>query len=188
MARIYFLMWVSGSGKTTELNESGVLNNPTFRYVQSYTTRALRPWEINGEKYHHISKELFQEYIDAGDFLEWAIVHQDHMYGTKYADIVGPLADDINTIKEIEIYGLLDIEKKWKIDNMYTSIFLDIPEDVMLQRITSRSKIPTDELEKRKKSAAFEREKAKTHCDYIVDASQSLEHVVADVKKIMWCI
>jgi len=179
-------MWVSGSGKTTVLNASWIVDTPTFLYVQSYTTRPLREWEVNGEKYHHIDKEVFQQGIQAWEFLERATVHQDYLYGTKYLDLVWPLEKGVNTIKEIDMYGLLDIIKQWKIDWLYTTIFLDVPEEVMLERIRWRGDVSDEEVKKRIESSKFEREQAKIHCDYIIDASQPLEKVVEEFTRIIW--
>lgn len=171
-------MWVSGSGKTTVLHESWVLDRHDMQYVPSYTTRSLRPWEKNGEKYFHITKAQFEEAIAKGGFLEYALVHQTDYYGTKYDAIIWPLSTWISTIKELEIFGLEKIQKEGKIDGKYVTIFLDLPEEKMKERILWRGKISEEYLQKRISSAAFEREKARERCDYIIDASQPLENVI----------
>lgn len=185
MAKIFFLMWVSGAGKTTVLQTSWILSDPNFSYVQSYTTRWLRKWEVNGEKYHHITHYDFTTSIDRGEFLERATVHKDYLYGTKYEDIVWPLANWVNTIKEIEIYGLMDIQDDEKIPGLYTTVFLDIPAEVMKERICSRWAVSDDELLKRLESANLERTEAKKRCDYIIDASQALCVVVKEFLAIV---
>lgn len=185
MSKIFFLMWVSGSGKTTVLNTSGILDRDDIKYVQSYTTRPLREGEINGVKYFHIRKEEFQKDIDAGDFLEYATVHQTDFYGTKYSAMVRPLEQWISTIKEIEMFWLEKIQQEGKIDGRYITIFLDIPDEVMKERIRGREEIAEEYLEKRLYSAEFEREKARERCDYIIDASQPLENVVEAFLDIM---
>jgi dephospho-CoA kinase len=55
----------------------------------------------------------------------------------------------------------------------------------MIQRIRGRGDVSPDELQKRIQSAQFEREQAKKHCDAIIDASQSLEHVVEQFKSLV---
>ena len=185
MAKIFFVMWVSGAGKTTVLNESGVLQDPAFKYVQSYTSRPLREGEVNGQKYHHISLEEFEAAIERGEFLEYAIVHQSHLYGTNFEAMTAPLADGISTIKEVEINWLIKIVEEGKIDGQYVSIFLDIPNDVMIERITSRGVLPDDDLDKRLESTILERSKAQELCHYIIDASRPLEEVVAEFQSIV---
>ena len=178
MAKIFFLMWVSGAGKTTVLNESWILDRDDMQYVPSYTTRALRHGEINGVKYFHISKEAFEEAIAKGEFLEYAWVHQSDYYGTKYEPMVWPLDKGISTIKEIEMFGLEKIREEGKIDGKYVTIFLDLPKEIMKERILWREEIDEEYLNKRLASADFERGKARERCDYIIDTSQPLENVI----------
>ena len=185
MAKIFFLMWVSWSGKTTVLESSGLLDDPTFLYVQSYTTRPLREGETQGEKYRHISKEEFEQALAAGEFLEHAVVHESYYYGSKYASLVEPLEKWIHTIKEIDMSGLIDIQDSGMIDGKYCTVFLDIPQETMRERITWRGLVSWEELEQRLASAAFEREEAATRCDHIIDASQPLEKVVENVIHII---
>ena len=107
------------------------------------------------------------------------------MYGTDYATITAPLAQGKCSIKELEIYGLIAIQESKRIDNQYTTIFLDIPIELMTQRILQRQTIDDDELAKRIMSATFEKEQAHMRCHHIIDATQPLEGVCADVKRIV---
>lgn len=184
MARIFFLMGVAGSWKTTVLTHAWLWERHNFIYVPSYTTRPLRAGEINGHKYRHITKEAFEAKIKQGDFLEYALVHQMYLYGTDYTAITAPLTRKQSTIKEIEIYGLLNIQADGRIQGQYTTIFLDIPDDLMLERITQRQTISDEELKNRLISADFERLQAKNHCDHIIDATQPLDTVCEIVTKI----
>jgi guanylate kinase len=70
----------SGTGKTT-LARRLVASHPGAAFSVSYTTRGPRGDEKDGVDYHFVSDERFQEMIAAGEFLEWAHVH-DHHYGT----------------------------------------------------------------------------------------------------------
>ena len=59
-----------------------------------------------------------------------------YYYGSKYDSLIDPLEIGINTIKEVDMYGLIDIQRKKVIDkDTYVSIFLDLPEEVMRERI-----------------------------------------------------
>jgi guanylate kinase len=184
MPKIIFLMGVAGSGKTTVLHESWLLNLPNFVYVPSFTTRPMREWEINGEKYHHITPSEFQSKIDNDDFLECAVVHQIAMYWTDYTTITAPLLEWKNSIKELEMFWLIAIEESQKIDGQYITIFLDIPLGLMTERIQQRQTISEDELHKRIASATFEKEQAQIRCHHVIDATQSIEKVCEEVRKI----
>jgi len=70
----------SGTGKTT-LARRLVAAHPGARFSVSYTTRAPRGEEKDGEDYHFVSAEKFREMAAQGAFVEWAQVH-GHQYGT----------------------------------------------------------------------------------------------------------
>ncbi len=75
----------SGAGKTTLTNAlrerfSGI------RFSVSHTTRKPRAGEQDGREYHFVSRDHFNQLIEAGTFLEWALVH-DNMYGTNRDEI-----------------------------------------------------------------------------------------------------
>lgn len=182
MAKIVFLLGISWSGKTTILHASGILHHPHFVYVPSFTSRPLRNYEINGEKYIHITPEEFQNKIKNNDFLEYARVHQSAFYGTDFKTITAPLLNNKNSIKELEIQWLLTIQKEKKIEGKYISIFLEMPIDMLKHRITQRQHIDDDELAKRMESAHFESKILHQHCDYRIDATQPIE-VVCDIFK-----
>jgi dephospho-CoA kinase len=77
-------------------------------------------------------------------------------------------------IKELDVIGLQELRKlRPDLDSAYTTIFLNIPEEVLKQRIAQRGAFMSDEeLEKRLKSALFEEEQARVLCDYIIDATK----------------
>lgn len=177
-------MWVAGSGKTTLLNKSWLLEHANFVYVPSFTTRALRAWEVNWVKYIHIDHDQFTKKIENNEFLEYATVHQVALYGTEYESIIKPLHTWKNSIKEIDMYWLIKIQEEHRIDDLYTTIFLDIPLEIMKIRILQRQQIAEDELAKRIQSALFEKAQAVNRCNFIIDATQPIETVCDQVNKI----
>ena len=185
---ILFLMGITWSGKTTLLDTSEILHHDAFTYVQSLTTRALRPWEVNGKKYRHISPEEFETYIYNGDMLEYAVVHQIAHYGTKLSDILAPATQWKIAIKEIETKWLIKIHEWGKIEWRYATIFLDIPEDILKERLQERWTTDPEELKRRIVSSYHERKHAKQYCDYIINASWTKEEVAISfwntIKKI----
>src|SRR3954469_4388042 len=66
----------SGAGKSTLVN--ALRQTPDFVYSVSCTTRAPRPGEVDGEDYHFVSVEEFQRRLAAGEFLEYAPVHENY--------------------------------------------------------------------------------------------------------------
>ncbi|HED24366.1 MAG TPA: guanylate kinase, partial [Firmicutes bacterium] len=52
----------------------------------STTTRPPRPGETEGLEYNFVDRESFEEMINNGAFLEWAVVH-GYYYGTRRAAV-----------------------------------------------------------------------------------------------------
>ena len=81
----------SGAGKSTLVR---MLREefPAIVYSVSCTTRAPRGEEKDGVAYHFLTDEEFLRRVDAGEFLEHALVH-GHYYGTLKSAVEGPLAE-----------------------------------------------------------------------------------------------
>src|SRR5574341_1619487 len=77
---VFVLSAPSGAGKTS-ISKRIVAAMPDVVQVVTCTTRAPRPGERHGREYYFLSRQAFEQHIGAGDFLEWARVH-DQLYGT----------------------------------------------------------------------------------------------------------
>lgn len=99
----------SGTGKTTvcSLLET---HHPELKFSVSHTTRASRPTEQNGVHYHFVSKEEFLGMRKAGEFLEWAQVHNEY-YGTarKMVDEHRQRGEDL--ILELDVQGAASVRQ-----------------------------------------------------------------------------
>lgn len=71
----------------------------------SATTRAPRPGEVDGVHYYFISDEEFDRRIEAGELLEWAVVHNSYRYGTPRPPIEAALAAGRRVLLEIDLQG-----------------------------------------------------------------------------------
>ena len=181
MSKIVFILWVSGSWKWTIINE--LLKTQKFIYSPSYSTRDMRPWEVNGNRYRFISDDDFHKAIDNDEFIEYA-QYSWHLYGTK-KDIINNLEWEKTPIKEVELEWLSKIIQSHQIDNKFISIFLDISDQIMIDRITSRAPISPEDLKRRIQRAHEEREKAKKLCNHIVLTDLTLEENVERVKAVL---
>ncbi len=70
----------------------------------SCTTRAPRPGEQDGREYYFISPETFDDYIAAGAFLEWALVHE-RRYGTLRSQVDEGTAAGYDMLLTIDVQG-----------------------------------------------------------------------------------
>ena len=92
----------SGSGKTTlchRLAEAG-----EARYAVSCATRPPRPGEVDGKDYHFLTREEFERRLQAGEFLEHAVVH-GNVYGSLKSEVLSYLIAGVDVVMDIDIQG-----------------------------------------------------------------------------------
>jgi len=106
---LYIVSAPSGAGKTT-LVERLVEQMPGLRMSRSYTSRAARPGETDGVDYNFVSRQVFEEMIAAGDFLEWADVF-GNLYGTCASDTERLLADGSDVVLVIDVQGARQVRR-----------------------------------------------------------------------------
>jgi guanylate kinase len=139
----------SGAGKTT-LAHKLMEANPSLRFSVSYTTRPQRHTETDGEDYFFVSPEAFQTMIDAGDFLEHALVF-DHCYGTSKIRVESMLNEGRNVILEIDWQGAQQVRSHMP---DCRSIFLLPPSVAELKRrLTGRGTDSAEVIERRYQDA-----------------------------------
>ncbi len=184
---IFFIMGVSGAWKWTLIKNLKKQNLDIYIPL-SYKTRAKREFETNWVDAYFISKEDFKKAIKNNEFLEYAIVHQKEYYGTKYKDVIENWINKWKiVIKEIDIIWLKKLLKeKAELKKYFTTIFLNISIDKLVERIKKRwEQISSEDLEIRKNSAKIEQQEATKYCDYIINADKSEEEVLQEVLKII---
>ena len=134
MANLFIIAAPSGCGKTS-LVKALLENSKNLAVSVSHTTRKPRKGEIDGENYHFVSNETFEQMISNNDFLEYAEVF-GNMYGTAKTNIYEKLDSDISIILEIDWQGARQVRQ-----NMpeVISIFILPPsKNVLLERLTTR--------------------------------------------------
>ena len=100
----------AGSGKGTV--NAHLLKRDDFKYSVSATTRAARPGEVNGGKYHFITKEDFLGRIERGEMLEYT-EYCGNYYGTPLKEAEDVLHSGKNLILEIEVEGARNVKAKY---------------------------------------------------------------------------
>ena len=105
--RLVVLSAPSGAGKTT-LVKALVAAHPDLRFSISCTTRPARPGEEDGRDYFFVDEPRFLAMIEAGEFLEHALVFGNR-YGTRRAQIDGLLARGHDVLLEIDWQGARQI-------------------------------------------------------------------------------
>ena len=182
--KLFLILGPSGSGKGTVLNALKEKYS-NFVFPVSCTTREKRPNEVDGEIYDFISKEDFKEKIEKGDFLEWAVVHQDNYYGTLKKPIMDALEAGETVVREVDVQGLRSIRDIVPSENLF-SIFLMVSGwETLKRRILKRASMPEEELERRRESFLNEMEWAK-ECTHVVESVEGdIEELIAEVEKVI---
>lgn len=168
--KLFLILGPSGSGKGTVIDYLRK-EFPQAVFPVSCTTRPPRPGERSGEVYEFVGKEKFLGMRDAGEFLEWAVVHNDNYYGTLKKPILDALAGGKIVIREVDIQGVESINKILP-RSQVVSIFITAPSwEILKKRILRRSKISDAEMRNREES--FKREMVfSRRCDFIVKSEE----------------
>ncbi len=149
----------AGSGKST-LCDRMVGEVAGFSRVVTATTRAPRTGEVNGVHYHFLSAAEFDAQVAAGAFLEWAWVHQKNRYGTRAADVLGPLAAGRSLIINIDVQGVDSFRRAAAADprlrRQMTTVFIDVPLAELRARLAGRGTDGAEEIARRMRTAEAE--------------------------------
>lgn len=81
---ILVLLGASGTGKSTI--EKKLVEQYNFEKIISFTTRTMRPNEINGRDYYFVSNTEFEEILNENQFAEYDEYSQHRFYGTLKSD------------------------------------------------------------------------------------------------------
>ena len=120
---ILVLSGPSGAGKSTIINAASD-EIGEYYFSISTTTRSPRVGEEDGKDYFFVTKESFEEDINAGNFLEYAQVHGNY-YGTSLKPVREALEKGKLVIFDIDVQGHRLVRAK--MDDITTSAFITPP-------------------------------------------------------------
>lgn len=146
----------SGVGKGTVRKAIFEDDGVDFRYSISATTRKPRVGEVDGQDYFFVSREEFEEKIQAGDMLEYA-EYVGNYYGTPRSFIDETLASGKDVFLEIDVQGALQVKTKMP-EGVY--IFLTPPDIKNLRtRLEGRGTDSPEVIDQRVEAAKDELKK-----------------------------
>ena len=120
----------------------------------SATTRPPRPGEVDGVHYHFLDDEEFERLRQAGEFLEWAVVHGRAKYGTPRGPVERVLASGRPALLEIDLQGARQVRERMP-DALF--VFLAPPSwDELVHRLVGRGTESEDERRARLETARTE--------------------------------
>jgi guanylate kinase len=142
----------SGAGKTSLLREL-VPADPRLVMSVSHATRAMRPGEKDGEHYHFVSVERFEELVESGAFLEHARVF-DNYYGTSEAGVREQIAAGLDVVLEIDWQGARQVRQRFP---EAVSVFIAPPDiEALRERLSNRGQDSVEIVERRMADARNE--------------------------------
>ncbi len=161
---ILILSGPSGAGKSTIIeNASEQIGD--FYFSISTTTRKPRVGEVDGVDYYFTDKESFERDIKAGEFLEYAKVH-DNYYGTSLKPVREALEEGKLVIFDIDVQGHRLAREK--LGDIITSAFITPPTLSELEkRLKSRCTDSPDIVAKRLINAKKEIEEINSY-DFVI--------------------
>lgn len=149
---VFIISAPSGSGKSTLVGRlMSEVRGLTFSV--SYTTRAPRGKEKDGESYFFATREDFEERIARDEFLEFASVFGNY-YGTHRGVLDVAAGKTCDLVLDIDVQGAGQLKSKIP---SAVSIFILPPSRATLEnRLRSRSEDPDSVIERRLHDAAKE--------------------------------
>lgn len=145
----------------------------------SATTRTPRPGEVDGVHYHFVDDATFDRMVEAGEFLEWAVVHGRHRYGTPLAPVLARLAEGRPALLEIDLAGARQVRAAMPDARL---VFLAPPSfDELVRRLVGRGTESEEERARRLATAEVEMAAADEFDHVIVndDVQRATDELVA---------
>lgn len=182
MTNVFIISAPSGSGKST-LVEHLMQRVEGLRFSVSYTTREPRGAERDGEAYHFISREAFEERLGRDEFLEWAEVF-DNYYGTHAEELEKAEGSGCDLVLDIDVKGARQLKER--IPGAVSIFVLPPSREVLEQRLRARSQDSEPVIQRRLQEAAQEIRNYPQY-DYVLvnrEVESSVERLVAIVTSV----
>ena len=177
--RVYIIAGPSGSGKDSVMKKV-FEKAPDIAFSISSITRAMRPGEVEGEKYNFISRECFEQMIANDELLEHNVFVGNY-YGTPKAPVINCIESGRDMLIEVDVNGAEQIRAKMP---DAVSVFIMPPSlEILKNRLTGRGTDSQEVIDKRLNEALREIASAKDF-DYIV-VNDDLETAADNFVSIM---
>jgi len=127
---------------------------PGVWFSVSMTTRSPRPGEVDGVHYHFVDDHEFDRLVEAGQFLEHAVVHGAAKYGTPRGPVERVISEGRDALLEIDLQGARQVRETWP-EALF--VFLAPPSwDELVRRLVGRGTEDEAERERRLSTARAE--------------------------------
>jgi guanylate kinase len=170
----------SGAGKTSLVKALLEKRAAEVAVCVSYSTRAIRPGEVDGKAYHFVALEQFNNMVEGDEFLEHAQVF-DNCYGTARASVDALLASGRHVILEIDWQGARQVKARMP---QTISIFILPPSrEELEQRLRLRGTDDESTIKRRMRDA--DREMSHFHDAQFLVINDVFEQALFDLDAII---
>lgn len=177
---LYIVAAPSGAGKSSLVNAT-LARDAQIALSISFTSRAMRPGEVDGRHYHFVSAAEFERMIAAGDFFEYARVHGDWK-GTARQSVEPQLAAGKDVLLEIDWQGARQVRQK--VPDCVTIFILPPSREELERRLRTRGQDSEETILRRLAGSRGEMEHA-PEFDYLVvnrDFGQATEDLLSIIR------
>ena len=120
----------------------------------SMTTRRPRPGEVDGVHYHFVDDAEFDRLVEAGEFLEYAVVHGRAKYGTPRGPVERALSEGQLTMLEIDLQGARQVRES--LPGTLFAFLMPPSWEELVRRLVGRGTETEEERERRLQTARDE--------------------------------
>ena len=177
--KTFIISGPSGVGKSTVLSALFAGREDLYFSV-SATTRQPRAGEVDGKDYHFISPEQFNDWIENGEFLEYA-EYVGNFYGTPKRYVDAAMAEGKDVILDIEVQGATQVHDQRP---ETVRIFIAPPSwEELERRLTARGTDTPEKIQRRLLRAKVEIQMAGNYNYFVVN--DSVDRAVEELRSIM---
>jgi guanylate kinase len=171
----------SGAGKDASIERLVKKLDDAVVYVTA-TSRKPRPGETHGKHYYFYSPEKFREEIEAGNFLEWSMVHGEFK-GVR-RDVLGDtLRDHKIVIVKPDPQGMRKI--KSQLPEALTIFIMPPSVESLKRRLDTRGTETPEQREIRLRNAEIEMAAAPEYDYVVVNEDGKLDETVDKIAEII---
>ena len=177
--RLFILSAPSGTGKTS-LTKSLIQKNINLSLSISYTSRRMRPTEVEGHDYFFVERNIFEQMLEDRELVESAEIY-GNLYGTSRQWINEAINSGKDILLEIDGQGARQVRE---IFSDVVSIFVLPPSlEVLENRLKDRNQDSKEVIAKRM-AAAKEEISHVSEYDYVI-INDNMEVALRDLVSVV---
>ena len=171
----------SGAGKDTVIEKLVSKLEDAVVYVTA-TSRKPRRGETHGTHYYFYEPEKFREEIEAGNFLEWSIVHGEFK-GVRRDVLADTLREHKVVVVKPDPQGMRKI--KAQLPEALTVFIMPPSVDALRSRLVTRGTETPEQLDLRLRNAEIEMAAAPEYDHVVVNEDGKIEDTVRQIADII---